>query len=66
MNYNIDTFIDLMDKTTSREECKDLVVRIILEAESNEELLMEALDYVNAKLNWSQAIENCLNMSELN
>lgn len=66
MRYDIDTFIDLIDKTTSREECKDLVVRIILEAESNEELLMEALDYVNAKLDWSQAIENCLNMSELN
>ena len=66
MKYTINDFLNLIKNTSAEEELADIITRIILETESNEELVQEALDRVNSKLDWSSAIESTLYMSELN
>lgn len=65
MKCNLKDFVGMIAETRAEEEAMDVVVKIVLEASTNNALVEEAVEYINAKLNWAAAIEKTVTHSEL-
>lgn len=65
MKCNLKDFVGMIAETRTEEEAMDVVVKIVLEASTNNDLVEEAAEQVNAKLNWAAAIEKTVTHSEL-
>lgn len=67
MKYTLESFTEKFKNNMTQQETMDLVAKIIIEASLNSELLQEALNYINGRLDWASAIERSIsNMSENN
>jgi hypothetical protein len=67
MKYTLESFTEKFKHNMTQQETMDLVAKIIIEASLNSELLQEALNYINGRLDWASAIERSIsNMSENN
>ena len=66
MTKTIEHFIDQIEKTANREEAKEVIVSIILEAAHNNELVTNAFDYINKQFMLSSLNKDTSNQSELN
>lgn len=66
MIKTIEHFVDQIEKTTNREEAKEVIVSIILAAAHDNELVTSAFDYINEQFMLSSLNKNASNQSELN
>lgn len=66
MKCNLKDFVGMIAETRTEEEAMDVVVKIVLEASTNNALVEEALEHINVNLNWTAAIEKTIAHSELN
>lgn len=66
MTKTIEYFIDQIERTTNREEAKEVVVSIILAAAHDNDLVTSAFDHINEQFMLSSLNKDTSNQSELN
>ena len=66
MTKTIEHFINQIERTTNREEAKEVVISIILAAAHDNELVTYAFDCINEQFMLSSLNKDTSNQSELN
>lgn len=66
MTKTIEYFIDQIEKTTNREEAKEVIMSIILAAAHDNDLVTSAFDYINEQFMLNSLNKDASNQSELN